>query len=724
MSDINQSKSLLAKLLATENITMQRSASASTAAFDIKNRVLILPVWQGISNDLEDMLVVHEVGHALDTPYDGWKKAVEKIAKDVYGDKANENVENAIRGFMNVVEDARIDKRQKRRYPGARRNFLIGYKELIDRDFFGTAKRDLNSFGFIDRMNMYFKGGFNLGIKFDNQEMPLIKKAEALETFADVIKLTEEIFRFCKERGEEQLQNQDTLRIGKGEAGENGDEDDFDTLILEEGDFDEDEAEEDDDNQNGKGSAQGEGDEEVETDSKPKVKSAGSEAGEYVPESETEKTWSRKQSEILATDGVQYNYIGVPKPIIKNVVHDYKQVLKENREWYAKNMDAPWITAVREEATKFRTEDNATISYMVKEFEMKKSADIFSRISIAKTGVLDTNKIHSYKYNEDLFRRQSIVPTGKNHGFVMFLDWSGSMHGNIRDTVKQLISLTAFCKRVQIPFEVYTFRDRRYSELGECFDYKKNDLLLDNLALRNVLSSRMKSSELLEAYTMLWSLARYASPHDQMGGTPLNAAIAAADEVVKKFRASSKAQIVNVVFLTDGDSNWTRGIHDATISKWDVNGKRIKNKFVLQDKETGRDYYFTGNNNMPETKEITVTLLKRLKDRTGCNLIGFFLYDYSAFNSVFRQFFGYSAVDGKFQETLKKSWSENKFIPVMNQGYDEYYVLNTKAMADTENNLQVNSDMTKARIAKEFMKFSEKKSVNRVLLKRFIEKVA
>ena len=68
MSDINQSKSLLAKLLATENITMQRSASASTAAFDIKNRVLILPVWQGISNDLEDMLVVHEVGHALDTP--------------------------------------------------------------------------------------------------------------------------------------------------------------------------------------------------------------------------------------------------------------------------------------------------------------------------------------------------------------------------------------------------------------------------------------------------------------------------------------------------------------------------------------------------------------------------------------------------------------------------------------------------------------------------------
>jgi hypothetical protein len=389
-------------------------------------------------------------------------------------------------------------------------------------------------------------------------------------------------------------------------------------------------------------------------------------------------------------------------------------------------MDDSWIKAIRDEATKFRNDDNATISYMVKEFEMKKSADIFSRISIAKTGVLDTNKIHSYKYNEDLFRRQSIVPAGKNHGFVMFLDWSGSMMGNIKNTVKQLISLTMFCKRVQIPFEVYTFRDRRYHETGTCFEMKKNDIVLDSLALRNVLSSRMKAAELLEAYTNLWSMARYAAPCDSMGGTPLNSAIAVADEVVKKFRAASKAQIINVVFMTDGESNWMRGIYDANIEKWNSYGKRMKNKFILQDKETGRDYHFSGNNNsLPETKEITVTLLKRLKDRTGCNLIGFYLYDHAGFTSVFREFFGWTAtVDAKYQEDLMKSWKENKFIPVTSYGYDEYYVLNTKAMADDQNDLKVNSDMTKARIAKEFMKFSEKKSVNRVLLKRFIAKVA
>ena len=117
----NQSKSVLAKLLATENITMQKVAGAETAWFDVKNRVLTLPVWQGISEDLEDMLVVHEVGHALDTPSDGWMKAIKDITKNIYGNQ-NEYNQAAVKGFLNVIEDARIDKRQKRRYPGARRD--------------------------------------------------------------------------------------------------------------------------------------------------------------------------------------------------------------------------------------------------------------------------------------------------------------------------------------------------------------------------------------------------------------------------------------------------------------------------------------------------------------------------------------------------------------------------------------------------------------------------
>ena len=61
-------KSQLARLLATENMTIEHSQSAKTASFDTNNRKLILPIWSKASEDLYDMLVAHEVGHALITP--------------------------------------------------------------------------------------------------------------------------------------------------------------------------------------------------------------------------------------------------------------------------------------------------------------------------------------------------------------------------------------------------------------------------------------------------------------------------------------------------------------------------------------------------------------------------------------------------------------------------------------------------------------------------------
>jgi hypothetical protein len=724
---MSQSKSLLAKLLATENISIQRDASAETAAFDIKSRVLILPVWKNISEDLEDMLVVHEVGHALDTPADGWMDGMKRIAQKICGN-TDDNTMSAVKGFLNVIEDARIDKRQKRRYPGSRRNYLIGYKELIDRDFFGTANREVNSFSFIDRVNMYFKGGFNAGIKFSSDEMPFVKRIENAETFAEVVEITEAVFEYAKSKGEDQSQNMDSLKIGQ--SSDEGDEEDvFDWLDSDE-DEDEDFDDEDLDANDTSSSLRGEGDIEAETDQKPKNSQSGSSnEGEYVPESETDKAWQKKISEILANDKTKYNYVTVPKVNINNILSDYKEFLADNKKAYfsEKGFNDPnhWLNAVRQDMVKYRNEDNATISFMVKEFEMKKSADIFSRISIAKTGVIDTNKIYSYKYNEDIFRRQSIIPEGKNHGFVMVLDWSGSMQGNIRETVKQLISLTSFCKRTQIPFEVYIFRDRSSTEWdkrGVCFDSSQDgQIKFENFTMRNVLSSRMKANELIEAYTMLWAMARSNTRCDAMGGTPLNQAIVATEEIVKRFKASSKAQIVNVIFLTDGESNQISGVTGMQITKYSDYFAKTVNKYILQDKETGKEYHFNADTMYGE--EVTVNLLKRLKDRTGVNLIGFYLYDYSSWNRVQSQFYGYM-VDQKFAETMRKFWSDNKFIPVQSRGYDDYYIINTSAMKDTENNLTVDSNMTKAKIAKEFMKFSNKKSVNRILLKRFIDKVA
>lgn len=714
----NQSKSVLAKLLATENITMQKVAGAQTAWFDVKNRVLTLPIWQGISDDLEDMLVVHEVGHALDTPCDGWTNAIKDIATKIYG-KASKQNQAAVKGFLNVIEDARIDKRQKRRYPGARRNYIVGYKELMDRDFFGTANKDINSYSFIDRVNIYFKGGVALGVQFSPEENAFVKRIDAAETFKEVVKITEEVFAYAKLRGEEDQKIQmEALRSGEGDEDEGEDfGDDFDTFEDDDEDSEGMAGEGDISASNDKDDSKDNGDGEDEQDES----SNGAGSSDFIPESKTEKAWEQKQSELVANGTVKYQYVGVPKPIVSRIVDDYKLFLKENANYNTKrwgfNSDKDWFPTVRTEVAKFRTEENASISFMVKEFEMKKSADIFSRISIAKTGVLDTNKIHSYKYNEDVFRRQAIVPNGKNHGFVMILDWSGSMHGNLKDTIKQLIGLTSFCKRTQIPFEVYTFRDPTSTKNGPSFETAHGDLDFESFTMRNILSSRMNVSELNEAYALLWGMSTNGSQYEPMGGTPLNAAIVATEQIVNQFKARSKVQIVNVIFLTDGESNVVKGVRGIEIGhRWGSD-----TRYIIQDKVMKKDYYLT-DHIYNCSREITINLLRILKDRTGCNLIGFYLHHASS-SRVVHEFYGYS-IDEKFRTTMMKQWNDNKFIPVTNHGYDDYYIINTQAMKDTENKLEINSSMTKSKIAKEFQKFSAKKAVNRVLLQRFIDKIA
>ena len=734
MSEQNiQSKSQLAKLLATENISFQHDPSARTAYFDVKNRILVLPVWQNISNDLYDMLVVHEVGHALDTPADGWLQAIDSIAQNVHGSKS-QKYQSAIKGFLNVVEDARIDKRQKRRYPGAKRNYIVGYKELIERDFFGTSKKNANDMPFIDRLNMYFKGGAmgTLGrIIFSKEEAPFVKRVENAETFEDVIALTEEIYRFSKDKGEEQQQQMEDFRMAEGEEGgdelEEGDDFDFDDEDFEETETDgsgSDEGDSEDESEEEDGSPSDKKDEPKDSEDEgdkgqASNKGAGPTDDDFVPQSETEKAWEENISNIVGDDQTNYVYMNLPKPNYKNIVDDYKIVLKAmSTELNSRGSNV--IQEITEQFGKFKAEENTTISYMVKEFESRKSAEAYSKISVAKTGVIDTNKLHSYRYNDDIFRRLATLPNGKNHGFIMFLDWSGSMTDNMSKTVKQLISLTMFCKRVQIPFEVYFFRDLCNNEYNittgnvDSFERDPKSFTVNNFRLRNILSSRMSLTELNTAYTLLWYAGSRHSIYrcDVMGGTPLNQAIIAAEGLVNDFRKKNRLEIVNTVFLTDGESN-SVGYPNTSNMPYKPKG----NRYILKDDVMKKEY------NLGKSlycEDVTNILLRILKDRTGSNLIGFFLSSDSLRHLTYR-LFGYGADITKYTE----NWKKNKFLIVESKGYDDYYIINAREMdigkieysIDTEN-------MSRAKMAKEFMKYSEKKSVNRVLLSRFIEKIS
>jgi len=178
-------KSQLAKLLAMEDLVVEHR-HVETAMFNVHTRVLTLPMWKKASECVFDMLVAHEVGHALFTP-DEWDWDTPKQ-------------------FVNVVEDARIEKLMKRKYAGLAKTFYRGYGELSEEDFFALENEDIPSMNLADRANLYFKIGNYVNIPVHNpEESRLIKAISDCETFADVLVVAEELYNYCKKKQEEDL---------------------------------------------------------------------------------------------------------------------------------------------------------------------------------------------------------------------------------------------------------------------------------------------------------------------------------------------------------------------------------------------------------------------------------------------------------------------------------------------------------------------------------------
>ena len=724
----HNAKSQLAKLLATENITVEHNPSAKTAYFDVKNRVLTLPVWREMSNDLYDLLVVHEVGHALDTPADGLIEAIEDIAARIVGRKSS-RAAAGVKDFLNVIEDARIDKRQKRRFPGARRNYVKGYQELIEGDFFGTLTKDVNAMSFIDRLNIYCKGGSMLGIKFNPEEKAWVAKVEAAETFAEVLTLTEQIYAWSKQKLEDQ-QDQSNDERGKSGFGDDESEYDFSDDESEDGE-DEDENstsgrsyDDDNDTEEEDGSEDSEDEDGSSEKSDDPIAGGSLDKSEALPEAETEKVWQEKMQTLMQNSAFEYVYARLPKLVdYDKTVIDYKQVLAEQRI-SATRWGNEWLSTVRANLQKFKADEMASVSFMVKEFEMRKAADEYTRTSISKTGVIDTNKLHSYKYNDDLFRRITTVASGKNHGFVMFVDWSGSMDQHLNKTIRQVLSLVMFCRRVQVPFEVYTFRSVMYNDTYQkpSFTANMNELDAGNFFARNVLSSRMTAQEMNDAMFHMFIMASGGRLDcDNLGSTPLNPCIIAASEIVNRFKSRSKVQIVNTIFLTDGESDPIGNIHGRGSSwkpqKFIVQDEITKKNYEIPSSGNGRYNYYTLSNSV-----LTPILFKILRDRTGCNLLGFHITT-EGFEREYRR---HNATGvGDHYTNAKDSWKTNGFFSVSNAGYDEYYIINPNMFKVASGNLKVEGDkISKRKLASEFIKFSEKKTVSRVLLSKVVKRIA
>ena len=782
---LTNTKSLLAKLLASENLTVEHG-NYPTASMDVKNRVLRLPIWKEMSGSLYDLMVLHEVGHALYTPEDGWHESASKKG-------------NGYKSFLNVVEDARIERKIKDKYPGGRRSFTEGYLDLIKKDFFGLRGVDLEELNLIDKINLHFKGGTIHDISFSDEELEFVEKVSKTLTWADVVRVTDELYEYAKDHDSEtdMSDHADGFEWVEDDEDEDEDEENSDdenemnseqswseTLdelkeIMEAGD---EEKEEDSGSSSATGEGEGEseeegksagnpGEDETEEDSKIITQMEGPGAGvgspsddEYIPHSTTDENFRSRESELVTTDEkASMFYVNLPVANLDNIIIDHKEIHKEisdhykiSGEDYVRGDSSHDRNTEIEDAGKefvdFRSKNKKTVEYLAKEFEMKKAADAHSRTATANSGIIDTGILHTYKYNEHIFRKINVTADGKNHGLVMVVDWSGSMGRNIRGTIEQMMVLVMFAKRVNIPFEVFLFSDSYNSELmkggrhsSESWthkdDGKEGDLIIDKHHLLNVFSSRMRANELHAAYINMTAIANaydrtyghyYGSSYRSLpsklslGGTPLNASLLAINTFVPKFKAKNGVQIVNLIYLTDGDSSggnsvWKRRSEDGHTSER-FGGDLKNNKTFIRDSVTKKEYEITQSYYLKFSRGSTTNaLVEVLRDKHSCNVVNFYIidrfkhYDASEF----------STADVPPQMILSKFRKEGHIIAENYGGWSELYLIKGgRDLGVNESILEVKEDAKRGEIKRAFSKFNKGKLKNRLVLSKFVDMVA
>ena len=742
--------STLAKLLAEEDIHVVHR-NQSTAMFDVKNRELSLPIWKEMSKNIQDLMTLHEVGHALWTPLEQLEKA------------RNENIEFS---FVNVLEDVRIEKLVQKKYPGSVRIFNKGYKELIAQNFFETVGQDISKYNLIDRINLHFK--HHVDVPFSEEEKVWVQKANQTKTPDEVLDLAKELYEYIAEneesQGEQQnpspdmsdmsqrgAQSEDGIPSGSGLEGENSDEADGGQSTTD------DDNETSDEGEDTKSSASDEIKDEG-SEEKTEVVIGGSEGGKDSDApitASTDYAWNESSKKFLNEDAKPQRTGFIPELDMKKIIVSSSTILDIFKKHYSDAIKVDgtvYFDKTLEEFNKTKNDSKKTIAYMVKEFEMKKSADQYAKALTSKTGVLDMGALHTYKFNDDLFAKVTTLPGATNHGLVMFLDWSGSMSGNLKGTLNQLFNLIWFCKKVNIPFDVYAFSDAYYrngnfSYRGGCAnDFKPGDLKIDMFNLLHFFSSKMKNKDEMDMMHYLYMIASKWSYRDwrndgypylvprmlNLGGTPLNSAIIAALQVVPEFKKVNGVQKVHTIFLTDGASHKIGGVHKYQTHE----GETLESYEGIYGYGVGRSVYVdqkfgnkVSSDSYSDDRDTQMSALldllrKRVPDMSVTN---FFVAGSGRKGFVKPSEVEYVMGYGSYLascEIAKKIRKENVGIVPNAQGFDTVYILPGLGGMDMDSELDVEVGASKAQLKRAFSKMSVGKVVNRPLLNNFIKMVA
>lgn len=736
-------KSILAKLLATENVMVEHQ-KVSTAYFDLQNRTVVLPIFKDMSADLYDLLIGHEVGHALETPASGWHSSLSEKGA-------------GFKSFLNVIEDVRIERKMKDRYPGIRRSFFNGYKELFEQNFFGVEGKDLTKLKFIDRINLHAKVGAFLNIKFSAEEQTYVDRLDQLQTWDDVVALATELYERA-ENSTEELDFEEFMNAMSSMADSDGEFDPTADYVEVPGapsaeqaekqdkpqpSTGKSEEEKSDDQQSGGQADKTEEKSEDETD-EASGESSNTDAGktdrDIEPSSFTDQNFRDNEDSLLDASARETFYAKLPVLTPADYVVGIKTVeqMLKFTVGGAASRAGKTVEQVKMDLYKdFLATNGKYLSAMAQDFERKKTAQSLMRAQTSKTGRINMDKVWAYKITEDLFLQNTVVPNGKNHGMILYLDMSGSMSPNMAGTMEQLVLLASFCQKVRIPFEVYGFITNSYApdsyhmSIRSRNDYtdKKNLVISDpNFRMLQLVATGVSGAKFKTQMANLLALGKSydrhyvdlyldhsASTAFGLGSTPLEEAIIIGRYIAEEFKARNRIEVLSSVFLTDGQGDGNFGTAAGSNSDY------YRKNLAIVDSKTRRTFKGAYDGSSYRSPAFCNALLDLYKTTTGSRLINFYLLNPYDLKYVIAR----SGVDGVAQEAVRKSFKKEGAALLKNaNGFDDQFLIKSgSSLQVKEDTLTVDSN-DKKELMRAFKSFQDKKAMGRVILSKMVEAVA
>lgn len=534
--------STVTRLIAQENINVTYSEDAKTASFTPATRTITYPYSMMLEDqDIHMIFIFHEVGHAI------FSENIELF---------DLGVKNGIATEFNITEDIRIERLIKNKYPGVIKNFVNGYKKLLEKNFFGPVDR-INMLSFSNRLNIYAKLGPIAGkfIEFTKEEIDFYNRCISAKTEKEAYDLAVELSEINKQYFSKENINNIFESI----------KDMIDN--FEQDSSDEQESDIVGDHVTDNNSSQESNSDQQESDDSQEFQEDFADNDFHGTNNQK---YSEKQIEDLLDEILEFksnehfqnefekttisncsviSYSPADKSIVGIYTHkDYYDFLV-NQHGYSFNSNP----AIKEYINSIKT----SVDSMAKEFESKKAAFRFVNRRVSDSGLLDVNRLVNYKFSDQIFSQRTKIADAKNHGFVIMLDCSGSVSPIFNELSKQVVVLTEFFRKIKVKYKVYGYgawvKDAKMTHFKKpkntnslacknAYDSSSEDYLVEFLS-----SEQNNQQHFINICGMLNTTGVY------MCQTPTIDTLSQLEFVANEFFTSNNIQIKKIINITDGE---------------------------------------------------------------------------------------------------------------------------------------------------------------------------